>query len=203
MRDWISFAVAFGVVIPWLLAGVCMLTEWTCEALKHCWRMRTDAIYRDVDSQFKADLAEAGLDGRAIRVRSILWWSSVVATACFLARDTGWLWSMEWLWSMAMPFIALEFALILVAAICLNLVTVSFASRLRPRRNPMDRSDSDDSDDWDDLLRAAEALSAQYDAIADGDHRRTAALANPLHSRFTGECGRETVRLVKREHDGP
>ncbi len=83
MRDWISFAVAFGVVIPWLLAGVCMLTEWTCEALKRCWRMRTDAIYREVDSQFKADLAEAGLDGRTIRVRSIVWWSSVVATGRF------------------------------------------------------------------------------------------------------------------------
>ncbi len=87
-------------------------------------------------------------------------------------------------WSMAMPFIALEFALILVAGICLNLVTVSFASRLRPRRDPMGPSDTVDSDDWDDLLRAAEALSAQYDAIADSNHRRAAAMTRLCGSRL-------------------
>ena len=165
MTDWISFVVALGFVVPWLLTGACLLVEWACKALTHCRRMRTDAIYRDVDSQFKADLAEAGSDGRTIRVRSILWWSSVVATACLLLSDVGWIISMEWLWAMSAPMVVLEIAAILVAAVCLNLTTVSFASRLRPRRDPMDRSDSDDSDDWEDILRAAEALSARYDAI--------------------------------------
>ena len=203
MTDWISFVVASGVVVPWLLAGVCMFTEWICKAMKHCWRMRTDAIYRDVDSQFKADLAEVGLDGRTIRVRSILWWSSVVATACFLSNDMGWLLSMRWLWSMAAPLIVLEIVVILVTAVCLNLATVSYLHGVRARRELAVGRGTDDDGGWDDLLRAAEALSAQYDAIADGDCRGAAALAHRLHTGFGDECGREAVRLVKREHDGP
>ncbi len=203
MTDWICFIVAFGIVVPWLLAGACLLAEWAYEALKHRWLMRTHPIYREVEIQFKADLVEAGLDGRNIPVRSVLWWSSVVATACFLSCDVGWLFSMRWLWSMSVPFILLEFVAILVAAVCLNLTAVSFASRVGARRGPAARRGTDDCGDCDDLLRAAEVLSAQYDAIADGDHRRAAALANSLHGGFAGKSGRETVRLVKREHDGP
>jgi len=129
--------------------------------------MRTDPIYREVEIQFTADLVEAGLDGGTIRTRTILWWTSVLAMVGFLSSDT------HWLWATSEPLIVLEFAAILVAAVCLNLVTVSCASRLRPRSNPTDNSETDDSDDCDDLLQAAEALSAQYEAIADGEHRRT------------------------------
>ena len=200
MTDWIYFAVASGIVVPWLLAGACLLVEWACKALTHCWRMRTDPNYRDVEIQFRADLVEAGLGSRTVPVRSILWWSSVVAMSGFLSRDVGWLFSIQWLWSMTTPLIALEFMVILVAAVCLNLTAVSFVYRLKARRDPVARRGTDDCGDWDDLLRAAEALSAQYDAIADGD-RRAAALANPLHGGFAGECGRETARLVKRDHD--
>jgi len=172
MMDWISFVVASGFVAPWLLAGACLVSERVCEAVNHRWRMWTDAIYREVDSQFKADLVEAGLDGRTIRVRSIVWWSSVVAMAVFLLRDTHWLWSMEWLWSMSAPLIALEFGAILVAAGCLNLTAVSFVHRLGARREPAVGRGTDDDCGWDDLLQAAEALSAQYDVITGGDHRR-------------------------------
>ena len=172
MMDWISFVVASGVVVPWLLAGGCLLAERVYEAMNHCWRMWTDAIYRDVDSQFKADLVEAGLDGRTIRVRSILWWSSVVAAACFLSLDVGWLIAMRWLWTMSAPLIALEIAAILVAAGCLNLTAVSFVHCLGARREPMDHRHTDDHGEWDDLLEVAEALSAQYDAIVDADRRR-------------------------------
>ena len=70
---------------------------------------------------------------------------------------------------MANPLIAREFAFILGAVGCLNLATVSLASRLRARCDRLDRSETDDSDE---LLRAAEALSAQYEAIAGGDRRR-------------------------------
>ncbi len=122
--------------------------------------MRTDPIYRGVEIQFRADLVETGLDSRTIPVRSILWWSSVMATAGFLSRDAGWLFSMRWLWSMSVPRIALEFAAILVAAVCLNLTAVSFVHRLRARRDPAARRGTDDHGDWDDLLRAAEVLSA-------------------------------------------
>ncbi len=203
MTDWVCFVVASGVVVPWLLAGACLFAEWACAALNHCRQMRTDLVYREVEIQFRADLVEAGLDGRTNPVRSILWWSSVVAAACFLVYDTGWLWSMEWLWSMAGTLIVLEVAAILVAAVCLNLTAVSFVQRLRARRDPAARRGADDHGDWDDLLRAAEVLSAQYDAIADGDHRRAAALAHRLHTGFGDEGPRETVRLVKRDHAEP
>ncbi len=203
MTDWISFTIALGVVAPWLFAGACLLAEWACKALNHCRRMRTDPMYREVEIQFRADLVEAGLDGRTIPVRSILWWSSVVATAGFLSRDVGWLFSMRWLWSMSVPLIVLESAAIIVAAVCLNLTAVSFVQRLRARRDPAARRGADDHGDWDDLLRVAEVLSAQYDAIADGDHRRAAALAHRLHTGFGDEGSRETLRLVKRDHDEP
>ncbi len=178
MTDWICFIVAFGIVVPWLLAGACLLVEWTCKALTHFRRMRTDPIYREVEIQFRADLVEAGLDSRTNPVRFI-WWSSVVATGYLLARDVGWLFSMRWLWSMSVPLIVLKFVAIFVAAACLNLTAVSFVQRLRAHRDPAARRDSDDRGDWDDLLRAAEELSAQYDAIADGD-RRAAAPAHRL-----------------------
>ena len=172
MMDWISFVVALGVVVPWLLAGACLLAEWAYETMNHCWRMRTDAIYRDVESQFKADLAETGLDRQAVPVRSILWWSSVVATACFLSSDMGWLLSMQWLWSMDASLIVLEIVAILVTAACLNLATISYLHGVSARREPAVGRGTDDDCGWDDLLQAAEALSAQYDAIADGDRRR-------------------------------
>ncbi len=201
MTDWICFVVASGVVVPWLLMGACLLAEWVCKALKHRRRMRTDPIYREAEIRFRAEFIEAGLDSRTIPVRSILVWSSVVATAGFLSRDVGWLWSMEWLWSMSAPLIALEFAAILVAAVCLNLTAFSFVHRLGARRENVARQGADDRNDWDDLLRAAEALSAQYDAIADGDRRRAAAPR--LHTGFGNEGPREKVRLVKRDHGEP
>ncbi len=201
--DWFCFIVAFGVVAPWLLAGACLLTEWTCETLKHCWRMQTDPNYRDAEIQFRSDLAEAGLDGRGINVRSLLRWSSVVATACLLLRDTHWLWSADWLWALSVPLIMLEFAAILVAAGCLNLTAVSFAQRLRACREPVTCQGTDDDGDWDDLLQAAEALSAQYDAIVDGDRGHAVAVAHRLHTGFGDEGSVETLRLVKRDHDEP
>ncbi len=203
MTDWICFGVAFGIVVPWLTAGACLLAEWTCEALKHCWRKRTDPIYRGVEIQFRSDLAEAGLDRGTINVRSMLRWSSVLAIACFLLRDTHWLWAMDWLWALRAPMVVLEIAAILVAAVCLNLVTVSFAIRLRANSDPMDRSDTDDTGDCDDLLQAAEALSAQYEAIADGDRRRAGREAHRPHNGFGDESPRETLRLVKRDRSEP
>ncbi|MFQ5415381.1 MAG: hypothetical protein ACE5E6_13070 [Phycisphaerae bacterium] len=86
------------------------------------------------------------------------------------------------------PLIALEIAAILVAAVCLNLTAVSFASRLRARRDPMDGSDTDDTGDWDDLLQAADALSAQYEAITDGDRRRANREAHRPHNGFGDEA---------------
>ncbi len=203
MTDWICFIIAFGIVAPWLLAGARLLAEWAYEALKHRWLMRTHPIYREVEIQFKADLVEAGLDGRNIPVRSVFWWSSVVATACFLSRDVGWLLSMRWLWALSTPRIILEFAAMLVAAVCLNLTTISFVHGLRARRDPAARRGTDDCGDWDDLLRAAEVLSAQYDAIADGDHRRAAALVHRLHTGFGEKSPGQTVRLAKRDHVEP
>jgi hypothetical protein len=46
----------------------------------------------------------------------------------------GWLFSIRWLWSMTMPVIALEFAAIVIAAVCLNLTAALCAQRLRARR---------------------------------------------------------------------
>ena len=66
---------------------------------------------------------------------------------------------------MTAPLIAMEFAAILVTAGCLNLTTVSFVHRLGARRKPSAVLGTDDNGDWDELLQAAEALSAQYDAI--------------------------------------
>ncbi len=143
MTDWISFVVALGVVAPWLLAGACLLAEWAYEAMNHRRRMRTDPLYREVESQFKADLAEAGLDSPTIPVRSILGWSSVVATAGLLSRDVGWLLSMRWLWSMSAPLIVLEIVAILVPAACLNLTAVSFVHGLRARREVAGRGTDD------------------------------------------------------------
>ena len=57
MTDWTCFVVAFGIVVPWLLADACLFAEWACAALRHRWRMRTDAIYREVELQFRADPA--------------------------------------------------------------------------------------------------------------------------------------------------
>ena len=194
MTDWICFIVAFGIVVPWLFAGACLLVEWACKALTHCRRMRTDAIYREVEIQFRADRVDAGLDSRTIPVRSVLWWASVVATGYILARDVGWLFSMRWLWSMSVPLIVLTFVAIFVAAACLNLTAVSFVHRLRARRDPVARRGTDDCGNWDDLLLAAEVLSAQYDAIADGDHRRAAALVHRLHTGFGDESPGQMVR---------
>ncbi|MFQ5463973.1 MAG: hypothetical protein ACE5E5_15280 [Phycisphaerae bacterium] len=172
MSDWIRFIVASGIVAPWLLAGAWMLAERAYKATTHCWRMWTNANYREAEIQFRVDLAEAGLDSQTIRIRSILWWSSVLATGGFLSSDIGWICSAEWLWSMSAPLIVLEFAAILIAAGRLNLTAVSFAQRLSARREPAVSRDTGDDDGWDDLLQAAEALSAQYEAIVGGDRHR-------------------------------
>lgn len=203
MDDWIRFLIASGVVAPWLLVGAWVLAEWAYETLKHRRRMRTDPIYRSVEIRFRAELVQAGLGGRTVPVRSVLWWSSVVTTAGYLSRDTGWLLSMRWLWSMATPLVALEMAAIQAAGVCLNLTAYSFVHRLGARRGRATRWARDDHEDSDDLLRTAEVLSAQYDAIADGDHRRAAALAHRLHTGPDGEDPIGTVRLVRPDHGEP